>query len=219
MGFLLFIGSIVLGLISWILWAIIAVTVVFAAAVIPWFIWDFLMRCTFYNIINWIAKLPSIFGIFFGFILTLPAAIVSICITLWAYANTLLIALLTFRGDPDTTFCQEFGTRCIEAFESEGCHHMIIARFYYEHCKWIWGGAGFMHSYFPWQSGCGEGPLFGVGETLPVPMIIVKLFLLAFPYLLMFVLPLFPVIWSFSRPVLGAMAKFPAISENGDGRD
>lgn len=219
MGFLLFIGALILALVSWLIWAIIAVAIAFLVVFIPWFIWDCLMRLTFYNVINCIAKLPSFIGAFFGFIFTLPVAAVGIGISIWAYVQALLIALLTFRGDPDTTFCQEFLTRCIGAFESEGCNHMFIARFYYEHCQWIWGGAGFMHSYYPWQNGCGTGPLFGVGETLPVPAMIAKLFLLALPYMLMFILPIFPVLWSFTRPIVGAMAKLPSICENGDGRD
>lgn len=101
---------------------------------------------------------------------------------------------------------------------------MIIVRFYHDHCQWLWGGAGFMHSYYPWQNGCGKGWVEGsdfwwpVGE-IPVPMMIVKLLLLALPYMILFVAPLFPVLWSFVRPVLGACAKLPAVSGNGDGRD
>lgn len=219
MGFLLFIGAIVLGIISWIVWAIFAVVIAFAVTFIPWIIWDYLMRLTFYNVINCIAKLPSFIGVLLGFLFTLPFAAVGIGISLWAYTQSLLIALLTFRGDPNTEFCAKFVETCIGAFESDGFHHMIIARFYYEHCQWLWGGAGFMHSYYPWQNGCGTGVWFGVGNELPIPVMIIKLLLLALPYMFMFILPILPVLWSFTRPIVGAMAKLPAISGNGDGRD
>ena len=223
MGCLLFLGLVILFIVSWVLWSITAILVFIAAAGIPWGLWELFMYLTFNNIINAAAKLPSFIGILLGFVLTLPFAAVALAIALWTYVQTFLMALLTFRGFSEN-FSDTFLTSCVSAFESEGCHHMIIARFYYEHCQWLWGGASFMYSYYPWQNGCGKGWVEGsdfwwpVGE-IPIPVVIIKLFFLGLPYMFLFVAPLLPVLWSFTRPFVGAFAKLPAASGNGDGRD
>lgn len=224
MGFLLFLGMMVLFFISWVIWSILACIVFFAAVGIPWGIWELFMFLTFNNIINAIAKLPGCLGSLLGFVLTLPFAAVAAAVSLWAYLQTALMGILTFRGFSDTHFPEKFLSGCVIPFESEGCHHMIIARYYYEHCQWIWGGAGFMHSYFPWQNGCGKGWLDGSDFwwpvcEIPIPIAIIKLFLLALPYMAMFVLPLLPLLWSITRPLVGALSALPAVSGNGDGRD
>lgn len=225
MGFLLFIGLGVLFIVSWVFWAITAVIVFAVIALAPWGLWEIFMYLTFYNIINAVAKLPSFLGILLGFVLTLPFSAVALGIALWTYVQTFLMALLTFIGGPmEGGSTASFITDCVSAFESEGCHHMILVRFYHDHCQWLWGGAGFMHSYYPWQNGCGKGWVEGsdfwwpVGE-IPIPVVIIKLFFLALPYMFLFVAPLLPVIWSLIRPFLGATAHLPAVSNNGDGRD
>ena len=221
MGFLLVLGAGILAVVAWIIWAVIVCIVFFAAVGIPWGIWELFMFLTFNNIINLFAKLPSFIGAIFGFVLTLPFAGIALAVSIWAYVQTFLMGLLTFRGFGD--FPQSFITSCVEPFESEGFHSFIIARFYHDHCQWLWGGASFMHSWYPWQNGCGGG--WSAGDfwwpvcEIPVPFMIVKLFLLALPYMAMFVLPLVPIFWSLSRPFVGAFARLPAVSGNGDGRD
>ncbi len=225
MGFLLFLGLVVLFIVSWVFWVIAAVLFFAAAAIVPWGIWELFMYLTFNNIINAAAKLPGCLGSLLGFVLTLPFSAVALGIALWTYVQTFLMALLTFIGGPmEGGSSASFITDYVSAFESEGCHHMILVRFYHDHCQWLWGGAGFMHSYYPWQNGCGKGWVEGsdfwwpVGE-IPIPVVIIKLFFLALPYMFLFVAPLFPVIWSLTRPFLGATAHLPAVSDNGDGRD
>lgn len=225
MGFLLFLGLVVLFIFSWVFWVIAAVLFFAAAAIVPWGIWELFMYLTFNNIINAAAKLPGCLGSLVGFVLTLPFAAVALAISLWTYVQTFLMALLTFLGGPlEGGSSGRFISDYVSAFESEECHHMIIVRFYYEHCQWLWGGAGFMHSYYPWQNGCGKGWVEGsdfwwpVGE-IPIPVVIIKLLFLALPYMILFVAPLFPIIWSLTRPFLGATAHLPAVSNNGDGRD
>ena len=217
MGFLLFLGLVVLFIVSWVFWVIAAVLFFAAAAIVPWGIWELFMYLTFNNIINAAAKLPGCLGSLLGFVLTLPFSAVALAISLWTFVQTFLMALLTFLGGPlGVGSSGRFITDYVSAFESEGCHHMIIVRFYHDHCQWLWGGAGFMHSYYPWQNGCGKGWVDGsdfwwpVGE-IPVPMMIVKLFLLALPYMLLFVAPLFPVLWSRVRPFLDASARLAAV--------
>lgn len=224
MDFLMILGAGVLGFFSWIVWAIVVGIVFFAAVGIPWAIWEGFMFLTFNNIINAFAKLPSFIGAFFGFVLTVPFAIVSVGVCVWAYAQTILMGILTFRGDPSSEFCQTFIEKMVLPWESKGCHSFVIVRYYYEHCQWLWGGAGFEHSWFPWQNGCGQGWgnldfWWPVGETLPVEFKIIKLILLALPYLALFVLPIIPLVWSLFRPIVGALSALPAVSGNGDGRD
>ena len=224
MGIVTVIAAGVLSVISWIIWAIVVGFVFFAAVGLPWAIWEFFMFLTFNNIINCFAKLPSIIGGFFGFILTLPFSGIAAAVSIWAYLQTILMGILTFRGNPNDPFCVNFIKNCVEPLEFGGEHSFVIVRYYYEHCQWIWGGAGFQHSWFPWQNGCGAGWTHGSfwwpsGEMLPVEFQIIKLFLLCFPYMMLFILPLLPVIWSITRPIVGACASLPAVSGNGDGRD
>lgn len=218
MAFLYFIGALVLALVSWAIWVIIAVGAALILAFGLWFLWDGIMRLTYYNFVNLVAKVPSFIGNILGFVFTLPAAAVSLGISIWTGAQGILIALLTFRGDPNTEFCKTFGENFIQN-SGDGIAKFHILQFYYEHCQWIWGGAGFMHSYFPWQCGLGDGALFSSGAVLPVPAMIIKLFLLGLPYMALFVIPIAPIIWSLVRPIVGAMSRLPAISGNGDGRD
>ena len=223
MGCLLFLGAAVLFIFSWVFWTVVVCIVFIAAAGIPWGIWELIMYLTVNNIINAAAKLPSFIGVLLGFVLTLPFAAVSLAISIWAYIQTALMALLTFRGFSGN-FADTFLTGIVSHFESEDCRHMIIVRFYYEHCQWLWGGANFMQSYYPWQNGCGKGWVEGSDFwwpicEIPVPIMIIKLFLLALPYMALFVLPLFPIIWSLAKPFVGAGAQLPSVSQNGDGRD
>lgn len=218
MAFLYFIFGLVLALIAWVLWTIVVVSAVFIFCLGPWLLWDGIMRLTYYNFVNLVAKVPSFFGNLLGFVFSLPAAGVSLGISIWTGAQGILIALLTFRGDPNTEFCRTFGENFIQNSGNEIAKFHIL-QFYYEHCQWIWGGAGFMHSYYPWQCGLDESPLFSSGAILPVPVMIIKLFLLAIPYMALFIIPIVPIIWSLARPIVGAMSRLPAISGNGDGRD
>lgn len=215
MEFVILIGAGVLCFFSWILWGILIAGACFLAVVIPWAIWELFMFLTFNNIINLFAKLPSIIGAFFGFVLTLPFAIIATTVSIWAYAQALLMGLLTFHGNANLEFCKTFVEKMIVPWESQNFHSFFIVRFYYEHCQWIWGGAAFNVSYFPWQNGVWAN----VGEMLPIPIMILKLLIMAIPYFMMFVLPILPVIWSVLRPFVGGAARLPAVSGNGDGRD
>ena len=80
-----------------------------------------------------------------------------------------------------------------------------------------------MYSYYPWQNNCGEGwskgDFFWPICDMEFPFICIKLVFLALPYVAMFVLPLLPIVWSISRPFVGAMSRLPSISRNGEGRD
>ena len=221
MALLLFIGMVVFGLVAWLLWGIIVCIVFFAAVGIPWGIWELFMYLTFNNIINAVAKLPSFIGGLLGFILTLPFAGIAATVSIWAYLQTILMGLLTFRGFSDH-FAENFISGWLVPFE-DGVP-FVIARYYYDHCQWIWGGACFQYSYFPWQNGCGQGWLEGSDFwwpicPTPVPFQIMKLLILALPYMAMFILPLLPILWSITRPFVGAFSRLPAVSGNGDGRD
>lgn len=216
------IGMGIVGFISWIIWAIIVGLVFCLAVGIPWGLWELFMYLTFNNIINLFAKLPSFIGFLFGFILTLPFAGIAFGITLWCYIQTCLMGILTFRGFSEN-FASTFIQKCVEPLEGSWPYSFVIVRYYFDHCQWLWGGAGFQYSYFPWQNGCGGG--WGAGSfwwpicDIPVPFQIIKLFLLALPYVALFALPLLPLLWSFFRPLVGGFAALPAVSGNGDGRD
>lgn len=222
MDFVIVLGAFVVGIFSWILWAIIAIVVAVGAVLIPWLLWELFMYLTFNNIINFFAKAPGVIGYFLGFVLTLPAAAIATTISIWAYVQTFLMGLLTFRGFYDG-FAYTFIEECVAPFESGWPKSFVIVRYYYEHCQWIWGGAGFQYSYFPWQNGCGPGWAQGSFWCPPcetgIIFWIVKLLLLALPYMALFILPLFPVIWSALRPFVGACSALPAVSGNGDGKD
>lgn len=203
----------VLFLISWIVWSIVAITVFFAAVGIPWGIWVLFLYLTFNNLINLIAKIRHV-GPLLGFILTLPFAGVSVVVTVWAYVQVAMMGILTFRGYAGYGICNTFIEDLVEPWEKDLPYSFVIARYYYEHMQWLWGGAGFMGSYFPWENGV-MVPVHGMG----VIGWCVKLFFLALPYMALFVLPLLPVLWSFSMPILGALSHLPAVSGNGNGRD
>lgn len=216
MDLMIVIGSAVVGIVAWLIWAILICIVFLAAVGIPWAIWEFFMYLTFNNIINLFAKLPSFIGFIFGFALSLPFAIVSTTICIWAYLQTVLMGILTFKGFTDPDFTATFVQNMIEPWEEGWPKLFIIARYYYDHCQWLWGGASFMQSYFPWQNNCGGGWMAGdfwwpVCE-IPVPFMIIKLFLLALPYVLLFALPLLPILWSALRPFVGGFAALPAVT-------
>ena len=224
MGVLVAIVCGVVGFFTWIFWGIIVSVVFFAAVGIPWGIWELFMFLTFNNIINLFAKLPSFIGAFFGFVLTLPFAIVSTIVVLWAYIQSIMMGLLTLRGVGNSIYCKNFINEIVVPIESSFRFPFVIVRYYYDHMQWLWGGAGFTNSWFFWQNGCGKGWLEGdfwwpCGAELPVPFQIIKLFLLGLPYIAMFILPLIPLLWCIFRPIVGACCALPAISGNGDGRD
>ena len=223
MALLVVLGAVMLGIVSWLIWSIVVCIVFLAAVGIPWGIWELFMYLTFNNIINAFAKLPSFIGGLLGFVLTLPFAAVAVVVSIWAYIQTFLMGILTFRGFYGD-FAQSFIKTCVEPFEEGWPKSFIIARYYYEHCQWLWGGASCMYSYFPWQNGCGKGWVDGSDFwwpvcQIPVPFMCIKLLLLGLPYMAMFVLPLIPIIWSITRPFVGAFSALPAVSGNGDGRD
>lgn len=222
MEILICIGAGTLGVISWIIWAIIVCAVFFAAVGLPWGIWELFMYLTFNNIINLFAKLPSFIGFIFGFVLTLPFAAISTAVCIWAYIQTILMGILTFRGFSED-FAQTFIETCVVPWEQGWPKSFVIVRYYYEHCQWIWGGACCQYSWFPWQNQCGQGWLNGDFWwpicDIPVPFKIIKLVLLGIPYMAMFILPLIPCLWSAFRPFLGGFSCLPAVSGNGDGRD
>lgn len=222
MDLLILIGAFVIGIFSWIVWALIAAAIALGAVLIPWAIWEFFMFLTFNNVINLFAKAPGFIGWILGFFLTLPSAAIATAVSIWAYIQAFLMGLLTFRGFANG-FSNKFIEDCVMPLENGWTGSLFIVRYYYEHCQWIWGGAGFQYSYYPWQNGCGPGWSHGSFwcppcET-PVAFWIIKLFLLAIPYLALFVVPLFPVVWSFTRPIVGACSALPAVSGNGDGKD
>lgn len=209
--------SIFLGLLSlftWIIWAILILAVFLGAVAIPFAIWELFMYFTFNNVINLFAKIPFI-GPLLAFLIAIPFAIISTTISLWALLQAWLMGILTFCGDATSTFCKNFIQGCVVPWEDHWSHSFVIIRFYYDHMQWLWGGANFMKSWFFWQNGC----WCDVGNLLPIPFAIIKVFLLALPYTLMFVLPILPVLWSFLRPIVGACSRLPAVSGNGDGRN
>lgn len=204
----------VLSIISWIAWSIILGIVFFLAVAIPWCVWEGFMWLTFNNIINAIAKIPTFIGWLIGFIVALPFAIPGIVISIWCYIQTIIMGILVLNGDPTSTYAQNY-LKIVEdwEFSTPGC--MFVARYFYNNMQWLWGGASIFRGYFFWQNGV----WMDIGNELSVPFTILKTFLLAIPILLMFVLPLLPVLWSITRPFVGAASCLPAVSENGDGRD
>lgn len=204
---------IVLFFVAWIIWSILLCAAFLLAILLPWGIWECFMYLTFNNLINLVAKIPTFIGVIIGFLFALPFAIPGIVISIWCYIQVIFMALLIFNGDPTSDFATNY-LSCVSVweFDTPGC--LFIARFFYNHCQWLWGGAGMFRGYYFWQNGV----WMDIGEELPVPLIIVKLFLLAIPYMLMFLLPLFPVLWSITRPFVGAFSHLPAVSGNGDGR-
>jgi len=204
---------IVLFFVAWIVWSILLCAAFLLAILLPWGIWEGFMYLTFNNLINLVAKIPTFIGVIIGFLFALPFAIPGIVISIWCYIQVIFMALLIFNGDPTSDFATNY-LSSVSAWEFDTPGSLFIARFFHDHCQWLWGGAGMFRGYFFWQNGV----WMDIGEELPVPMIIVKLFLLAIPYMLMFLLPLFPVLWSITRPFVGALSLLPAVSGNGDGR-
>ena len=214
MALILGIFLIVLFVISWIAWSILLCAVFFLAIALPWALWEGFMYLTFNNLINLIAKIPTFIGAIIGFMFSLPFAIPGIVVSIWCYIQVIFMGILIFNGDPTSTFAKNYLTYVADwEFSTPGC--MFIARFFYNHCQWLWGGAGIFRGYYFWQNGVWQD----ISCELPIPLVIVKVFLLAIPYMLMFLLPLLPVLWSISRPFIGAFSFLPAISGNGDGRN
>ena len=208
----LFLG--VLSFISWIFWSILLCAVFFLAIFLPWAIWEGFMYLTFNNLINLVAKIPTFIGVIIGFMFALPFAIPGIVLCLWCYIQVILMAILVFIGDPTNEYAANY-LKWIEIWEfsSPGC--MFIARFFYENCQWLWGSASIFKGYYFWQNGV----WMDVGQELPVPFSIIKIFLLSPAYALMTLLPQLPVLWSIVRPFAGAFSRLPAVSGNGTGRD
>ena len=213
MAILFFIGFSVVYIFSWIIWSLLAIIIFTAAVGIPWGIWKGFLYLTFNNIINFIAKIPFI-GPILGFLFSIPFASVSIIVTIWAYVQVVLMGILTIQGYAGYGICNTFLEDYVIPLESDLPNSFIIARYYYEHMQWVWGGAGIMGSYFPWENGV-MVPIHGTG---PIGWVIKAIFL-ALPYTAMFIFPLFPVLWSFTMPISGALARLPSISQNGTGRD
>ena len=206
----------VLFFISWIFWAVITSVIFFAEVAIPWVIWEGFMYYTFNNIINAIAKIPTFIGWIIGFLFALPFAIPGIVLSIWCYVQTVLMGVLVFLGDcPETSPTIANFPKIIDALAGpDSSCPMFILKYFYEHMKWVWGGAGLFKGYFFWQNN-----VWADCSEIPVPIMIVKLFLLCLPYMCLFVLPLIPVLWSIFRPIIGACSMLPAVSDNGDGRD
>ena len=156
MDLVIVLGAFVLAIVSWIIWAILTCLVFCMMALLPWGIWEIFMYLTFNNIINAAAKIPGFFGYLLGFVLTLPATAVAMTVSIWTYIQTFLMGLLTFRGFANG-FANIFIEECVAPLESGWPRCFVLVRFYYERCQWLWGGAGFQYSYYPWQNGCGPG--------------------------------------------------------------
>lgn len=201
----------VLAVFSWILWDALATVVFIVAPLIPWGIMFLIMYLTFNNILNAIGKLPSVFGYFFGFICSLPFAVVYVTISIWTYAQTCLMGVLTFRG---LDMADGFIANYVEPVEGELPGSLFLVRFYYEHFQWLWGGLSFMYSLFPWNNG-----VWCEARPLEIPLVILKLFILAPFYTVIFIIPFLPIIWGVMMPILGACSRLPAVSGNGDGKD
>ena len=182
-------------------------------SVLPWLIFDLFMNLTFNNIVNVFAKIPLI-GWLLGMILYVPFVGLYLGISIWSLLNSLLVSILIFRGNPNSEFCIAEFMKTVEVFEGNGVHSMIIARWFYEHCQWIWGSGCFLNSSMPWMNG-----VWAPATEISVPLAIVKLFFLMIPYSAIFIIPFWPIILSFGRWILAILAKLPAISGNGKGRD
>lgn len=204
----------ILSFVSWLIWGIILACVFFLAVAIPWGIWEGFMYLTFNNVINAISKIPTFIGIIIGFVFALPFAIPGIVISIWFYIQTIFMGILVWCGDPTNEFAVNF-LKLIEKFEfgNPGC--MFVARYFYEHMQWLWGGASIFRGYYFWQNGV----WMDLGNELDVPFVILKIVVLAIPLSIMGIVPFIPVIWSIFRPIAGALSILPAISGNGDGRD
>lgn len=214
MELMYFIFILISSIISWLAWGIVLGTVFFIGVGLPWAIWEFFMYLTFNNVINLISKIPTFIGFILGFLIALPFAIPGIVVSIWSYIQIIFMGILVINGDPTSTFATNYMTY-IEQWEMSGPGSMVIARFFYEHMQWLWGGASMFRGYFFWQNGVWAD----IGNELPVPAIIIKMLVLSIPIMAMFLLPLIPVVWSLFRPLAGAMSVLPALSDNGDGRD
>lgn len=214
MTFLLGIFLIVLYFIAWMFWAILICTTFFLAIAIPWGIWEVFMYLTFNNVINWVSKIPTFIGWIIGFIFALPFAIPGLLISIWCYAQTLMMAILVLNGDPTSNYAKNY-LDIVNVWEFENPGNMIIARFFYNHMQWLWGGASMFRGSYFWQNGV----WINIGDELSPPFALLKLVVLCIPYTLIFLFPLMPLCWSIFRPILGACRKLPAISDNGTGRD
>ena len=181
MDLVIVLGAFVLAIVSWIIWAILTCLVFCMMALLPWGIWEIFMYLTFNNIINAAAKVPGFFGYLLGFVLTLPATAVATTVSIWTYIQTFLMGLLTFRGLAHG-FSNTFIEECVAPLESGWPGSLVLVRFYYERFQWLWGGAGFQYSYYPWQNGCGpgwkDGSFWCQPCETPVVFWIIKLFLL-----------------------------------------
>ena len=215
MAFVFGILCIVLWLFSWIFWGVLVSAVFFLFMAIPFFIWEGFMYLTFNNLINAVAKIPGCIGFLIGFMFAIPFAVPGAALMLWCYIQTVFMAVLTFVAYPGSDFAANY-LEYVRMFEFDDPGIMFLARFYYNHCQWLWGGGGFFRGYYFWQNGVWAD---ACTDDLPVPIMICKLFLLCIPYMLMFVLPLVPLCWSILRPIVGGMSRLPAVSDNGDGKD
>lgn len=201
-------------LVSWIFWGVTVSVVFFLAMAIPFFIWEGFMYLTFNNLINAVAKIPTWIGFIIGYLFALPFAIPGLVFMTWCYIQTLFMGILTLAG-ADSAFATNYINN-LQVWEFDNPGIMFIARFYYNHCQWLWGGAGFFRGYYFWQNGVWAD---ACTTDMPVPIMICKLFILCIPYMMMFILPIIPLLWSLFRPLVGAASCLPAVSENGDGRD
>lgn len=200
--------------VSWVMWGIIACVVFSLAILIPWGLLELFMYYTFNNIMNAVSKIPTVFGWIIGFLFALPFSIPGIVLSTWCYFQIAFMGELVIKGDPTSSYVHKFPNN-LAFFEGGYDGSMIIARFFYDHCQWLWGSSSIFKGLYPWQNGV----WCAAGDPLSPPISVIKIFVLCIPYSLMFILPLIPVIWSLFRPIVAACSKLPAVTDNGNGRD
>jgi hypothetical protein len=204
----------ILFLFSWIVWGITLAVVFIVAMLIPWYIWEGFMYLTFNNVINFVSKIPTFLGWLIGFCFAAPFAIPTTMIAIWTYLQILVMGGLVITGDPNSHWVKEL-MDLVTAMEGSSGGSMFLVRFFKEHMQWLWGAGSILKSTFPWQNGVWAA----VGEELSPPMMIIKLFILAIFYVIIFAVPILPIIWGLCRPIAGACSILPALMNNGDGRD
>ena len=214
MELLLFLGCVIVFLVSWIIWAIIAIAVSVLLSGVLYFAFEIIMALTFNNLINAVAKAPGCLGRFLGFIFALPFGAFALGLSIWSTIQGEFIALRIFYGGktPGEEFLQSY----VIPMEGEWPGCMFLVRFFVNQYQCIWGGSSFMFAYFPFQNGV-MLPL--ENDPLPVPMMIIKLFFLGVPYVILFLIPLIFVVRAITWSFIGAVGRLPAISGNGTGQD
>lgn len=209
-------GIVVAFILSWILYGIISITIFALFIFVPYFIFETIMYYTINNVINFCAKIPTILGWAIGFIISFVLSIPTMIVAIWIMANGYLIALLNVIKPADhANFIESYvapweANLCIAGLDFN-LGQMFLARLYYHSCEWLWKSNSIFISPFPF--------IYNGVEIDSSFVWVCKLFLVALPTAIMFILPLVIIVWAcIGKPIAGSMSMLVSSSENGRGR-